>query len=63
MSSETEFTAQLWSKLKEYLEKYTINGHKLVAREPNSVKLKGGKLPDIVIVDTKGISQFIIELL
>ncbi len=60
MSREAEFTALLWDKLKRYLETYTVNGHKLVAKEPNAVVLKG-KIPDIVIVDAKGTPQLIIE--
>ena len=60
MSREAEFTAQLWSSLNRYLEKYTANGHKLVAEPPDSVELKG-KRPDIVIVDERGFPQLIIE--
>ena len=60
MSREVEFTTQLWERLKHYLEKYTINGYKLIAKEPNSVVFKG-KIPDIVVTDTKGIPQLIIE--
>ena len=60
MNREAEFTALFWDKLKHYLEKYTVNGHKLVAKEPNAVVLKG-KIPDIVIADAKDIPQLIIE--
>ena len=60
MNREAEFTYQLNRKLEEYLTRYTISGHKLIAKEPNTVVLKG-KIPDIVITDAKGIPQFIIE--
>jgi len=57
---EAEFTVQLWSSLSRYLEKYAVNGHKLVARPPDSVVLRG-KIPDIVVVDERGLPQLIIE--
>jgi len=60
MSREAEFTTLLWDRLKHYLKTYTVNGHKLIAKEPNSVTFRG-KVPDIVIADTKGIPQLIIE--
>jgi len=60
MNREVEFTAELWNSLKQYLEKYTVNGHKLVAKPPSSVVLKG-KVPDIVVVDSRGLPQLIIE--
>jgi len=60
MNREVEFAAELWDYLKRYLEKYTINGHKLRAEPPSSVVLKG-KVPDIVVVDSRGLPQLIIE--
>ncbi|MGC8988185.1 HsdM family class I SAM-dependent methyltransferase, partial [Infirmifilum sp.] len=60
MSKEAEFVASLWNKLNEYLNKYAVNGHKLIAKPPNSVEIKG-KVPDIVISDVKGVPQLIIE--
>jgi type I restriction-modification system DNA methylase subunit len=60
LSREAEFVSQLWEKLDEYLRKYTVNGHTLTAKPPNSVEFKG-KVPDIVIVDAKGVPQLIIE--
>jgi len=60
MNREAEFIAQLWSSLRDYLEKYTVNGRKLTAKPPDSVVLKG-KIPDIVIVDERDLPQLIIE--
>ncbi len=60
MSREAEFVSDLWRKLDEYLRKYTVNDHTLTAKPPNSVEFKG-KVPDIVIVDAKGVPQLIIE--
>jgi len=60
MSREAELTAQLWSSLRDYLEKYTVNGRKLAAKPPDSVVLRG-KRPDIVVVDERGLPQLIIE--
>lgn len=61
MSLETKFASEFWRKLKEYLEKHAVLGRKLDAAEPNSMKLHGNKIPDIVIVDDKGIPVLIIE--
>lgn len=61
MSLGTEFASDFWRKLKEYLEKHAVLGHKLDVAEPNSIKLPGNKIPDIVIVDDKGIPVLIIE--
>jgi len=63
MSLEAEFTSNFWYKLKNYLEKYVVAGHKLEVAPPNSIKFRkfGNKIPDIVIVDGKGIPVLIIE--
>ena len=60
LSREAEFTAQFWRMLEQHLGKYTINGHKLIAKKSNSAVLRG-KVPDIVITDDKGIPRLIIE--
>lgn len=60
MDREAEFTAQLWRALEQYLRTYAVGGRKLVAKEPNSVVI-GGKVPDIVVTDDKGLPQLIIE--
>ena len=60
MSREAEFATQLWHKLTQYLKKYTVNGHKLIAKEPDSLAFRG-KIPDIVVVDAQNIPQLIIE--
>jgi type I restriction-modification system DNA methylase subunit len=60
MSSELQFTFELWRKLAEYLDKYLVAGRKLKAMSTNAV-VYYGKKPDIVIVDDTGIPQLIIE--
>lgn len=59
-SREVIFTVRLWDVLNRYLRRYTVNGNRLIAKEPNSVVVKG-KIPDIVITDEKGIPVLIIE--
>ncbi len=60
MSKEAKFMAQLWLAIHQYLKRYSVNGYKLIAKEPNSISFKG-KIPDIVIVNEHGIPQLIIE--
>lgn len=52
-SREVTFTIRLWDMLNQYLRRYTVNGNRLIAKEPNSVVVKG-KIPDIVITDETG---------
>ncbi len=59
-NEETGFTALLRNRLRQCLKTYAITGRRLVAKEPNSVVLRG-KIPDIVVADAKGIPQLIIE--
>uniref|UniRef100_A0A7J2T9L8 site-specific DNA-methyltransferase (adenine-specific) n=1 Tax=Ignisphaera aggregans TaxID=334771 RepID=A0A7J2T9L8_9CREN len=60
MNQELPFTSQLWEKLRDYLSKYRVAGQKLDAKPLGSIQYYG-KIPDIVVVDEKGIPQLIIE--
>jgi hypothetical protein len=60
LSQELPFTSQLWEKLRNYLSKYRVAGQKLDAKPLGSIQYYG-KIPDIVVVDEKGIPQLIIE--
>ena len=57
---EAEFTAELWRKFHEYLKNYDIAGCRLEAKPPDSVSFCG-KIPDIVVVDSKNVPQLITE--
>jgi len=62
MSGEIElkFTSELWKKLREYLEKFRVGGHKFRVEPFGSIKYDD-KTPDIVIIDEIGVPQLIIE--
>ncbi len=61
MGREVEFMIQFWDKMKRYLERYSVDGYRLVVKEPGSIEFMG-KIPDIVVVDSKGIPRLVIEV-
>jgi type I restriction-modification system DNA methylase subunit len=58
---EEEFRLRLSYELKEYLDKYRVNGVKLDVRQSTYYCNGIPRIPDIVVVDEKGIPQLIIE--
>ncbi|MCL7390207.1 MAG: N-6 DNA methylase, partial [Thaumarchaeota archaeon] len=60
MSKELPFMSQLWERLRDYLNKYSVAGKRLEAKPLGAVSYDG-KMPDIVIADEKGVPVLIIE--
>jgi len=60
LSKELPFMSQLWEKLRDYFNKYSVAGKKLEVKPLGAVSYDG-KIPDIVITDEKGIPVLIIE--
>jgi type I restriction-modification system DNA methylase subunit len=60
LSKELPFMSQLWEKLRDYLNKYSVAGKRLEAKPLGAVSYDD-KIPDIVIADEKGIPVLIIE--
>jgi type I restriction-modification system DNA methylase subunit len=60
LSKELPFMSQLWEKLRDYLNIYSVAGKRLEVKPLGSVSYDG-KIPDIVIADEKGAPVLIIE--
>ncbi|WP_461865792.1 N-6 DNA methylase [Thermococcus sp.] len=57
---ERGFMVDLWRRIDEYLKKYSVNGKKLRIALPEDISWEG-KIPDLVILNEKGIPVLIIE--
>jgi hypothetical protein len=54
---ESEFTAEYWRRISNFLEKHLVGGLGLKVKQPTYNR----KVPDIVVIDETGIPQLIIE--